>query len=366
MSTQKLTHRIIRQSRPYAALAAAGATTALLALAAPTPAQATGLHLVLPGQSIQQAIDRSAPGDTILVTPGTYRGSLRISVPGLTLRGMGATTVIAPQDDPVTGSAADCAAAGHGICVTGTADKPVPDVTIESLAVSGFVHNGIWGSGTDRLTVRRVLAEQNGQEGIGEEKSVRGRFTDNTSRDNGEAGIFLANIADGKGGATDTQGTLIARNDLTGNRMGLVVRRLRDLTVEHNTMSSNCAGVFLVGDDDRPRTGDLDVRDNQVTGNNSYCPATDKLPYLQGIGIVLTGVEQTRVTHNQVTGNTGAAPMSGGIVLFKSFNGGPSMDNTISDNIVTGNGPADLADRDTGTNTFTGNQCQTSEPAGRC
>ncbi|WP_230210318.1 right-handed parallel beta-helix repeat-containing protein [Streptomyces kaniharaensis] len=352
--------------RPSPALAAAGATALLLALAAATPAHATGLHLVRPGESIQQAIDHAAPGDTIVVAPGTYRGSLRISVPGLTLRGMGPQTVITRQDDAATGSAADCAMAGNGICVTGTADHPIPDVTIESLAVLGFSHNGIWASGTDRLTVHQVLAERNGQEGIGQEMSVRSRLTDNTARQNGEAGIFLANVAYGKGGATDTRGTLIAGNRLTDNRMGMVVRRLRGLTAEGNTISGNCAGVFLVGDNGRPRTGDLDVRSNQVTGNNRYCPATDKLPFLQGIGIVLTGVEQTRVTHNLVTGNIGSAPMSGGIVLFKSFNGGPSTDNTISDNLATGNAPADLADRDTGTNTFTRNQCRTAEPAGGC
>lgn len=258
-------------------------------------------------------------------------------------------------------------AGGRRICVTGSADRPATGDRVESLTVSGFTQNGISASQTDRLTVRHVLAERNGVEGISQEKSTRGSFKDNVSRDNGEAGIFLANIADGKGGAIDTGGTVISDNQLSGNRMGVVVRRLRDLTVEHNTITGNCGGVFVVGDDDRPRTGALSVTHNRVNANNKYCPPSDKLPYIQGTGIVLTGVESTRVTHNEVDGNVGAAPMSGGIVLFLSYNGGPSADNTISGNVATGNGPADLADRDGGPgNAFTGNRCQVSQPAGRC
>lgn len=101
--------------------------------------------------------------------------------------------------------------------------------------------------------------------------------------------------------------------------------------------------------------------------NNKYCPPNDRLPFIQGTGIVLTGVEQTLVTQNQVDGNIGASPLSGGIVLFPSFVGGPSSGNTISDNVAVGNGPADLADRDSGRgNTFARNDCRVSTPAGRC
>jgi hypothetical protein len=331
-------------------------------VAAPAHA-AGGVVVVHPGESIQDAVDRAGAGGTVLVLPGTYHESVQISVSGLTLRGAGRQTVITRQSE--AGDRA-CAAAGHGICVTGTAEHPLTGVRVESLTVANFAKNGISASGTDGMTVRHVLAEDNGEQGISQEKSVRGRFLENESRRNGQAGIFLANIADGKGGAVDTGGALISGNRLTDNRIGAVVRRLRNLSVEHNTVTGNCTGVFVVGDDGRPRAGALSVRFNRIDDNNAYCPPNGRLPFLQGSGIVLTGVESTEVTHNHVTGNTGASPMSGGIVLFRSFVGGPSTGNTISGNRVTGNQPADLADRDSGQNTFTGNQCRTSEPAGRC
>jgi hypothetical protein len=63
----------------------------------------------------------------------------------------------------------------------------------------------------------------------------------------------------------------------------------------------------------------------------------------------------------------GTSPMSGGIVLFNSVVGTPNAKNAIGRNVLSGNKPADLADRDKGPgNTFTGNICALSEPAGRC
>ncbi|WP_035803262.1 right-handed parallel beta-helix repeat-containing protein [Kitasatospora mediocidica] len=333
-------------------------------------AQASGRHVVmravLPGESIQQALDAADPGDIVQLGPGTYHESVQLTRPGVTLRGVGRQSVLTPGAQP---SANACGAAGHGICVTGTEGHRVADVRIESLTVQGFPKNGVSGSETDRMTVRGLLVQDNGEEGIAQEKSTRGVLVDNTARRNGQAGVFLANIAYGEGGAIDTQGAVIGDNDLSANRIGVVVRRARNLAVERNTISGNCSGVFVVGDENRPRAGALTVRDNQVTANNAYCPPNDRLPYLQGIGIVLTGVEDTLVTRNQVRDNVGASPMSGGVVLFRSFNGGASTGVTVRDNAVRDNGPSDLADRDTGLgDAFAArtNGCLVSEPAGHC
>lgn len=350
----------------------------LLVVGGALPAQAASTQVVRPGESVQQAVDRAKPGDTILLMPGTYRGSVLVKVSNVTIRGAGAATVITPAAGtghaPGTASGAgvtdptggDCSAPGHGICVLGRAGHRVGGVVIESLTVSGFAKNGISGSETDRMTVRNVVVANNGEEGISQEKSTRGRLVGNRAVNNGQAGIFVTNIAYGKGGALDTQGTVIADNTMTGNRFGADLRRARNLAFSDNVVTGNCSGVFVVGDDGVPRGGALTVRNNQVSSNNKYCPADGRLPYLQGVGIVLTGVEDTVLADNQIRGNDGASPMSGGIVLFRSFRGGPDTGNTITGNVLTGNKPADAADRDGGPrNTFTGNVCHTFEPAGR-
>ncbi|MDR6975012.1 nitrous oxidase accessory protein NosD [Streptomyces sp. 3330] len=362
-------------------------------LGAAPPVAAHRIHVVHPGESIQKAVDAARPGDTVLLTYGTYRESVDVSTPGLTLRGVGRGTVLEPEagasavgtasgtgsDAAKTGgtgkagktgtagkAATSCAASGNGICVVGTKDHHVDGVTVASLTVSGFAKTGLYATQADGLTVRRVTAVKNGVWGIATEHSVHGVFRNNTARDNGDAGLFLANTVKEELGATDTEGTVVEHNRLEGNRIGVTVRRLRNLTLAGNHLTGNCAGVFVVGDENKPKAGFVTVRDNRIERNNKSCPKTARLDALQGSGIVLTGAEDSLVTHNVIKDNVGKSPLSGGIVLFKSFVGTTSERNRISDNLLRGNSP-DLVNTDTGKgNTFEGNSCRTSKPAGLC
>ncbi|WP_031087122.1 right-handed parallel beta-helix repeat-containing protein [Streptomyces sp. NRRL WC-3549] len=348
-----------------AALAVASAALGLVA--APSSASVPGHHVVRPGGSIQRAVDAAAPGDTVVVLPGTYRESVLITKPGLTLRGTGGRTVIAP---PATGTkaAGACAAGGNGVCVIGAEGRTVDDVSISSLTVSGFSGNGVWASWTDGLTVSEVTASGNGTWGIAQERSTRGDFRRNTATGNGDAGIFVANSVDEEGGAIDTRGTRVTDNTLSDNRIGITARRVRNMVIGGNQVTGNCSGLFVVGDESKPAAGAMTVTGNEIVENNKFCAATERLTALQGSGIVLTGSEKTLVRDNVVRGNAGTTPHSGGIVLFKSFVGALNTGNTISGNLVRDNLPADLADRDaSGTgNTFVSNECGTSVPAGMC
>ncbi|WP_329181494.1 right-handed parallel beta-helix repeat-containing protein [Streptomyces sp. NBC_01477] len=401
------------------------------AVMAPAAHAEWGVRLVHEGQSIQAAVDAAADGDTVLVMPGTYRESVQITR-NVTLKGAGAglVTLTAPAGQgaqpapaapaapsgpagathatqPVpaatpegtaptaaktdsatesstrsatenstedsttttgTTTAAACAAAGHGICVTGADGHALTAVRIESLAVTGFRANGIDASGTDGMVVRRVLVKDNGQQGISQEKSTRAVLRDNEAVGNGQSGIFVANFVNAEGGALDTRGTVVSGNTLSGNRIGVTVRRARVLAVEDNTVTGNCGGVFVIGDENNPKAGDLDIRHNKITDNNKFCAANGRLPVIQGTGVLLTGAEDTRITDNTVTGNSGTSPMSGGVVLFPSEVGVANLRDQVSGNVLSGNSPADLADRDSkgSGNTFSANSCAVSEPAGRC
>ncbi|MGW1846734.1 right-handed parallel beta-helix repeat-containing protein [Streptomyces sp. NPDC001966] len=347
--------RNIRAFVPIIVLSAAGCGM--------SSASATDSHEVRPGESIQKAVDAAQPGDTIVLLPGTYRESVLVTKPDLTLRGSGTRTVLRPA----TKAADTCAKAGSGICVQGRSGKTVDGVRVESLTLSGFKKNGVWASWTDRLTVRRVTSEHNGVWGIAQERSTRGAFISNTARANGDAGIFVANTVDEEGGATDTRGTEVRDNALKDNRIGFTARRVRNLSVHDNSVSGNCTGVFVVGDEGKPQAGAMTIESNKITGNNKFCSATERLSALQGSGLVLTGAADTKVRSNTIRDNSGTTPMSGGVVLFKSFVGTKNTGNTISGNVVLGNKPADLANGDTGkNNTFADNVCAKSAPAGMC
>ncbi|MFG2396428.1 right-handed parallel beta-helix repeat-containing protein [Streptomyces lydicus] len=334
-------------------------------LGAAAPHDAEGRHVVRPGESIQRAVDRARPGDTIVLRPGVYRESVLIDKSRLRLVGAGKKTVLTP---PRTRAENACGQGGNGICVLSRDKRPLRDVSIRSLTVEGFKRNGIWASGTDRMSVHEVTARRNGVWGIAQEKSTRGVIRDNYVTGNGDSGIFLANTVKEEGGATDTRGALISQNRLTRNRIGVTVRRVRNLTVSHNTMTGNCGGIFIVGDESRPRAGALTVRDNDISRNNKHCPASSRLPFLQGSGIVLTGTERALVRHNLIKDNIGRSPLSGGVVLFHSFVNALNERNVIVDNIVLRNKPADLLNKDAAGkgNRFIRNVCRTSKPAGLC
>ncbi|MGW5849767.1 right-handed parallel beta-helix repeat-containing protein [Streptomyces sp. NPDC055254] len=339
-------------------------------LGATAPSASAAGHTVYPGESIQKAVDAAKPGDSITVLPGTYRENVLITK-SLTLRGSGKHTVIAPPSTPRPAAparaATPCSQADSGICVMGTPEKTVDRVRIRSLTVSGFKRNGIWASRTDRMSVEHVTSANNGTWGIAQERSTRGVFRGNTARDNAESGIFIANTVDREGGAVDTLGAVVRDNVLTGNRIGATIRRVRNLTVNSNSVTGNCGGIFVVGDEGEPGAGDMTIRGNRIVKNNKFCKGNSRLPDIQGVGIVLTGAEETVIRANTVRDNVGASPLSGGILLFKSFVGAQNTDNVISGNDVIGNLPADLANKGAGTgNRFVGNRCRTSEPAGMC
>ncbi|WP_250290502.1 right-handed parallel beta-helix repeat-containing protein [Streptomyces atroolivaceus] len=358
-----------RHMKCLASVTVATATATALGLAA-VPSVASGNRdlVVRPGESIQSAVDAAEPGDTVVVLAGTYRESVLITTPGLTLRGTGGRTVIAPPAATGAKAANACATGGNGLCVIGTKGHTVDDVRIRALTVSGFDKSGIWASWTDGLSVRRVAASRNGTWGIAQERSTRGDFRHNTATGNGDAGIFVANSVSEEGGATDTGGTLVVDNSVSGNRIGVTARRVRNMVIDGNTLTGNCSGVFVVGDESKPAAGAMTISGNRILENNKFCPATPRLSAIQGSGIVLTGSEATIVRSNVIRDNVGSTPLSGGILLFKSFVGALNTDNTVSRNLVQGNKPADLANRDTsGTgNTFVSNTCGTSVPAGMC
>ncbi|MGW7489139.1 right-handed parallel beta-helix repeat-containing protein [Streptomyces sp. NPDC054786] len=334
-------------------------------LGAASPCDARERHVVHPGESIQQAVDRARPGDTVIIRPGHYRESVLIRKSRLHLVGAGRKTVISPSGKRAENA---CGHSGNGICVTGTAGRPLRDVSIRSLTVRGFKKSGIWASGTDRLTVHHVAARHNGVWGIAQERSTRALIRDNVVTGNGDSGIFLANTVKEEGGATNTRGATVTENHLAKNRIGITVRRVRNLTVANNTITGNCGGVFIVGDESRPRAGALTVRNNTIVKNNKYCAGNSRLPFIQGSGIVLTGAEKTLVRRNLIRDNVGKSPLSGGVVLFPSFVKALSERNLVIDNVVLHNKPVDLANRDPKGkgNRFVHNVCRTSKPAGLC
>jgi Right handed beta helix region len=351
-------------------LLAIGYQIVWLSLVSPTPAIAN-THLVNPGDSIQAAVDAASPGDTVMVSAGTYRGSVRIQTDGLTLRAKGTVTLKPPKYGD-----GECYLPGHvaGFCVVpadfdpsvGSYTRRVRDVTITGFRIVGF-DDGVFGFGTENLKVSHVEAIDNSDYGVASFDGIGTRFTRNATSGSHDAGIYV--------GDSVNANAVVTNNRSWDNALGILVRHSHKVVVSHNKVWGNCLGVFLLSDIEAGGSGQITVQHNRVTANNSFCPVFEGfLPDLSGGGIVLAGSQHDIIFHNIVTDNRGNTLFSGGIVLITNTLPNPDGSFDVSkDNLVVlnrlsrGNEPVDIVtDAASTPNVFVRNRCDTSIPAGLC
>jgi hypothetical protein len=344
---------------------------ALVATSASASAQRT--IVVRPGQSIQAAVNRATPGDTVLVKPGVYHQSVQIRTNGITLRGSGdfrgGTVIEPPASFPKTlcnavfGPTGVCILAKRVNVKTGAVITPVRAVTVTGLLVARFPANGVFGYGTVGLRVTRVVAANDGDYGISRFVSTQTLFANDIAIGNHEAGFYVGDSPDAD--------TVVRDDQAIGNQFGIFIRHAREVLVFGNRVRGNCQGILVLDDGQPGGAGNAVIRNNSVFKNNKFCPAHGDTPVAtQGGGILLLGATRTLVTHNSVEGNSGRQINSGGIVVVsaKALTKGsdPNFD-TVAFNTAFRDHPADLIWDGTGVHvTFRGNHCGTSIPPGLC
>jgi hypothetical protein len=358
--------------RLIAAACVAGLGLALSSTAAAS-AWAAKTIVVSPGQSIQAAVNRANPGDTVLIKPGIYRQSVQIRTDGITLRGSGdfrgGTVLLPPRSAPKT--LCNSIFGPTGVCIlakkvnpkTGAVITPVNNDTVTALQVIGFPANGVFGYGTSGLQVTRVAAIKDGDYGISRFVSTRTLFADDTAIGNHEAGFYV--------GDSPQADTVVRDDQAYDNQFGIFIRHARHVLVANNRVSGNCQGILVLDDGQAGGAGNAVIAANSVFGNNMFCPKNEETPVpTQGGGILLLGATYSLVARNSVHGNTGKQFNSGGIVVASAhaLTGGsnPNFD-TIADNTAFNDRPADLIWDGTGVHvTFKANVCGTSIPPGLC
>ncbi len=346
--------RLLRLSVVGALVAAGGigATTA--------PANAASTIVVGPGQSIQHAVNRAHPGDTILIKPGHYQQSVLVYKSHLRIKGSGASlggTVIEPAGKPSGG----CARNGAGICVFDPSGGTVVGTTIDSLLVRNFAADGIIAFNARGLLVQNVVARDNGEYGIARFNTSGGALINNVATGSGEAGLYI--------GDSPNANVFVAANEVYGNGFGIFYRHSQHAAFLYNDAHDNCIGFFAVSGPPHPPVGDAVVRYNTVRHNNKVCKGGEELPFdYSGGGIILLGAKDMVIGNNSVLSNRGSSPLSGGIALLSGamIGAGPSSGNTVQNNTAYHNTPADIIDHSGGHNTFRGNACRTSDPGGLC
>lgn len=329
--------------------------------------------VVWPGQSIQAAINRADPGDTILIKPGIYHQSVQIRKDGITLRGSGAfprgTVIVPPKVFPKTpcnggfGPTGICLLAKKVNFSTGAVLSPVRNDTVTNLLVMGFPGNGVFGYGTVGMRVTRVAAINNHEYGISRFASSGTLFANDIATGSGEAGFYV--------GDSPRADTVVRNDQAYGNLFGIFIRHARHVLVSGNRLSGNCQGIMVLDDGQPGGAGSSVISHNSAVKNNKFCPKSGDNPVnIAGGGILLLGATHTLVAFNRVSGNSGKQINSGGIVVASAHGltkgSNPNFDRVFA-NTAVGNHPADLIWDGTGVHVrFEANHCGTSIPSGLC
>ncbi|KAG7111233.1 hypothetical protein HYQ45_011738 [Verticillium longisporum] len=312
------------------------------------------------GQSIQRAINRAQPGDTILVGKGTYREQITISKDGIRLIGDKAILrppVTAPKKpNGCVGLAGDGTAAG--ICIIGpkvkldpfpgqehrkvaSVDKAVRDVRVEGFEVRDFQGLNIAIVGAKNTEVKHNTVVDGTAYGILTVGSVATRITGN--KVSSSSLLFIGICMD------DKSDVAVTKNTISDYGIGLCVQT-NGARVSHNTVRNCCAGAFVDPGIDGAR-----VTDNRISDSNPFCPSAG--------GVSIAGATNTKVSGNKISGitdNGNPELISSGIAIF-DFLGRVASNNVVVNNVLKKNDQDLLVDTTGTNNKVANNDCATPE-----
>jgi parallel beta-helix repeat protein len=311
--------------------------------ALPATAQARRIRVAPTGSTsaIQAAVDEAAPGDTIVVAPGTYAGpTIKVSTSGLTITGSRAAIVDATGDT-------------YGITVgTQLTFDPGPacpayglsDFTIRGLSVRNAEDTGIFLFGVDKFEVSGGNYLDNGEYGIFPRCSRDGLIGKNFGGGGNDATIYVG----------VDKNTVVEKNRLVGGELGIELENTNDSVVRDNLLSENTTGIFVIVLPNLPTssTERALIEGNVVHMNNRpnpfppVCQAPgappgcveeffDDLQLLpSGSGILDVGGHDVTIRGNVVTNNDTV----GVGVVENPFGFGSSNDTVVTRNVVVQNG----------------------------
>jgi parallel beta-helix repeat protein len=317
-----------------------GAALGMVAFVAAPAANAT-VHRVMPDQSIQAAIDAAAPGDTILVEPGTYKFKpgpkasgkyyygLRIKTDNLRLigkevPGRGEAGKVRLVYDGPADRAGDVGAgiyAAPDVSLPGSSRSCDPDVSDDSalgqfcrqnavkgfyvrgFSVEGFPRNGIQTRWVNGFQFVRNTSANNLNNGIYPTLSANGLVQNNVSYGSLDTAMWVAG----------SENVRVIGNEVFGSVIGFEITVSNNVLFTQNKVYDNTVGIGLFHPNGAgnpptavPAMTNWVIEHNDIRNNNrknAALPGTFQSALPSGIGVIVAGVSNHTISKNTVADN---------------------------------------------------------------
>lgn len=248
---------------------------------------------VQPGQSIQAAVDRAQPGDTVEIEYGVYNERVVIDISDFTLQGI-------PNDDgdyPVFDGESRLP---DGVVASGN------NFTIGNLHFRDYLDNGVIVEGVRNVHFHDLLVERTGTYGVYPVQStdVLIERVEVTGVD--DAGVY----------AGQCENVVVRDSVVYGNVLGIEVENTINAEVYDNYAYDNTVGILIVL---LPQltskiSANTKVYNNLLEANNhaNFAPGGAAAVAPSGVGILLVSTDNAEVYNNRLVNNktTGVALFS--------------------------------------------------------
>ncbi len=246
---------------------------------------AVGEYVVKPGQSIQDAVDRAAPGSTIRVPAGEYHEAITIDTDRITLMGGDGTSARRPVLD------------GQGV-LSDAVIASGADFAMSNFEIRHYVGNGIVTQDTRNTTIRDVKVDDTGLYGVYPVRSSSVKIQRVEVIGAHDAGIYVGQSRD----------ILVEECVAHGNVTGIEIENSTDARVERNQVYDNASGilVFALPGNPSKEAARTRVASNRVTANNHVNfadPAAIVAKVPSGGGVFILAADDTEVTQNEIRDN---------------------------------------------------------------